>query len=57
MLKLSESAQLENREKNLKRLLLYKVVNNPDTLLKSHVVGYPYSTCYVRELPFWNLYT
>jgi len=54
MLKLSESAQLENQEKNLKQLLLYKVVNNPDTL---HVIGYPYSTCYVRELPFRNLYT
>jgi len=52
MLKLYESAQLENQEKNLKQLLLYKVVNNPDTLLKSHVVGYPYSTCYVRQLPF-----
>ena len=31
MLKLSESAQLGNQE---------RVVNNPDTLLKSHAVGY-----------------
>jgi len=52
MLKLSESAQLGNQEKNLKQVLLYKVVNNLDTLLKSHAIGYPYCTCYVCELPF-----
>ena len=43
---------LKTSRKNLEQLLLYKVVNNTDTLLKSHAVGYPYSTCYVRELPF-----
>ena len=33
ILKLSESAQLGNQEKNLKQVLLYKVVNKPDTLM------------------------